>query len=122
MAATLRRMRLVLLVGALLLAQSLPAAAAAEPLFLPRDQEGAWLRADRQVHFAGSLAISASLRVQGSSKEEALVGTFAIGIAKEIYDATLKPKRLGRGASRRDLVADLLGAAAGVLLVAAIDR
>jgi uncharacterized protein YfiM (DUF2279 family) len=115
-------MRFVLLLGALLLAQALPAVATAESLFLPREQEGAWLRADRQVHFAGSLAISASLRVQGSSKEEALVGTFAIGIAKEIYDATLKPKRLGRGASRRDLVADLLGATAGVLLVAAIDR
>jgi uncharacterized protein YfiM (DUF2279 family) len=106
----------------LLLALIFPSAASAESFFLPREQEGAWLRADRQVHFAGSLAISASLRVQGSSKEEALVGTFAIGIAKEIYDATLKPKRLGRGASRRDLVADILGAAAGVLLLSAIDR
>src|SRR6185295_9300310 len=80
-AATLHRMRFVAL--SLLLSMILPAAASAEALFLPREQEGAWLRADRQVHFAGSLAISASLRVQGSSKEEALVGTFAIGIAKE---------------------------------------
>jgi uncharacterized protein YfiM (DUF2279 family) len=100
----------------------LPCGAHAESFFLPREQEGPWLRADRQVHFGGSMAISASLRVQGSSKEGAVAGTFAIGIAKEIYDATLKPKHLGRGASRRDLVADLLGAAAGVLLVAAIDR
>jgi len=91
-------------------------------LLLPRADEGSWLRADRQVHFAGSLAIAASLRVEGRSRAEAVVGTFAIGVAKEIYDAALKPRRLTRGASRKDLAADLLGALAGVLLIAAVDR
>jgi uncharacterized protein YfiM (DUF2279 family) len=45
-----------------------------------------------------------------------------VGVAKEIYDVTLKPRRLGRGASRKDLVADLIGAVAGVVIVAAADR
>jgi uncharacterized protein YfiM (DUF2279 family) len=92
------------------------------PFLLPRDREGSWLASDRQLHFAGSLAISASLRVEGRSRAEAVVGSFAVGVAKEIYDAALKPRRLGRGASRKDLVADLLGALAGVALIAAVDR
>jgi uncharacterized protein YfiM (DUF2279 family) len=53
---------------------------------------------------------------------QSVAGTVVIGVAKEIYDATLKPRRLGRGASRKDLGADLLGALAGVLIVAAVDR
>jgi uncharacterized protein YfiM (DUF2279 family) len=106
----------------LLAALLLPAVAGAEPLFLPCREEGSWLRADRQVHFGGSLAIAASLRVEGRSRAEAVAGTFAVGIAKEIYDAALKPKGLGRGMSRKDLAADLLGAVAGVLLIAAMDR
>jgi uncharacterized protein YfiM (DUF2279 family) len=99
-----------------------PTAARAEPFFLPLDREGAWAAPDRQVHFAGSLAIAASIRVEGRSRAESVAGSFAVGVAKEIYDAALKPRRLGRGASRKDLAADLLGAVAGVLLVAAIDR
>ncbi len=92
------------------------------PFFLQREREGSWLASDRQLHFAGSLAIAASLRVEGRSRAEAVVGSFAVGVAKEIYDAALKPRRLGRGASRKDLVADLLGALAGVALIAAVDR
>lgn len=99
-----------------------PAPAAADPFLLPREREGAWAAPDRQVHFAGSLAIAASLRVEGRSRVESVAGTVVIGVAKEIYDATLKPRRLGRGASRKDLAADLLGALAGVLILAAIDR
>jgi uncharacterized protein YfiM (DUF2279 family) len=95
---------------------------AADPFFLPREREGAWTAPDRQVHFAGSLAIAASLRVEGRSRVESVSGTLLVGVAKEIYDATLKPRRLGRGASRKDLGADLLGALAGVLIVAAADR
>lgn len=96
--------------------------AAAEPFFLPLDREGAWTAPDRQVHFAGSLAIAASIRVEGRTAAEAVAATALVGIAKEVYDATIKPRRLSRGASRKDLAADLLGALAGVLIVAAADR
>jgi uncharacterized protein YfiM (DUF2279 family) len=99
-----------------------PSRAVAERLFLPMEREGAWNAPDRQLHFGGSLAIAASLRVEGRARSEALALTLGIGAAKEIYDATLKPRRLGRGASRKDLVADLAGAAAGILLLAALDR
>lgn len=98
------------------------APAAADPFLIPCSREGAWTAPDRQVHFAASLAIAASLRVEGRSRLESVAGTAVIGVAKEIYDATLKPRRLGRGASRKDLGADLLGALAGVLIVAAVDR
>ena len=47
--------------------------------------------------------------------------TFGVGVAKEIFDAAFKPARQGRGASRKDLVVDLLGAAAGVLFVRVLD-
>jgi uncharacterized protein YfiM (DUF2279 family) len=109
------------LLGAALAAAATPPAVA-DPFLLPREREGAWTAPDRQVHFAASLAIAASLRVEGRSRVQSIAGTAIIGVAKEIYDATLKPRRLGRGASRKDLGADLLGALAGVLIVAAVDR
>jgi len=99
-----------------------PRAAAAEPFLLPLDRDGAWTAPDRQLHFGGSLAIAASLRVEGRRRSDALAMTLGVGIAKEVYDAAFKPRRLGRGASRKDLLADLAGAAAGVLLLAAFDR
>ena len=79
------------------------------------------LAADKELHFAGSLAISASLRVEGRSRRDALATTFAVGLLKETYDVALKPKRLKRGASWKDLAADLAGALAGVALVRAMD-
>lgn len=99
-----------------------PRAAAGEPFLLPSEREGSWTAPDRQLHFAGSLAIASSLRVEGRDRADALALTVGIGVAKEIYDATLKPRRLGRGVSRKDLVADLAGAVAGILLLAAFDR
>ena len=99
-----------------------PRAAGAEPLLLPMVREGAWTAPDRQLHFGGSLAIAASFRVEGRTRSEAFALTAGIGIAKEVYDATFKPRRLGRGASRKDLIADLAGAAAGILLLTALDR
>jgi uncharacterized protein YfiM (DUF2279 family) len=92
------------------------------PFFLPLKREGAWLASDRQLHFGACLAIAASLRVEGRPRAQSAAGAFAVGIAKEIYDAKLKPRRLGRGASRKDLAADLVGALAGVALIAAVDR
>jgi uncharacterized protein YfiM (DUF2279 family) len=92
------------------------------PFFLPLRSEGAWLASDRQLHFGACLAVAASLRVEGRPRAQSAAGALAVGVAKEIYDATLKPRHLGRGASRKDLAADLAGAVAGVLLIAAVDR
>jgi uncharacterized protein YfiM (DUF2279 family) len=113
-----------LALAAVLVATALAAGrpAAADPFLIPCSREGSWTAPDRQIHVAASLAIAASLRVEGRSRLESVAGTAVIGVAKEIYDATLKPRRLGRGASRKDLAADLLGALAGVLIVAAVDR
>jgi len=95
--------------------------AAADPLFLPASRQGPWLAADKELHFAGSLAIAASLRVEGQNEATALLGTLAIGVLKETYDATIKPKASNRGASWKDLAADIAGALAGVLLLNALD-
>ena len=96
--------------------------AAAEPFFLPASAQGGWLAADKEIHFAGSLAISASLRVAGRSDGESFGCAVGIGVLKELYDATLKPRRKGRGAAWKDLAADILGAAAGVAIASALDR
>ena len=97
-------------------------AAPAEPLFLPAASQGGWLAADKELHFAGCLAISASLRVAGRSDGESFGGAIGVGVLKEIYDGTLKPRRKGHGASWKDLAADILGAAAGIAIVGALDR
>lgn len=107
---------------AALLAPAVPRDGFAARIVLPLDQEGSWTASDKQVHFGACLAIAASFRVEGRSRAQSAAGAFTVGVAKEIYDVTLKPRRLGRGASRKDLAADLLGAVAGVLLVAAADR
>ena len=91
-------------------------------LLLPAADQGSWLAADKELHFAGSLAIAASLRVEGRPRETALAMTFGVGLLKEVYDATIKPRRFRRGASWKDLVVDLAGAAAGVAVLSAIDR
>ena len=91
------------------------------PLFLSSADQGPWLAADKELHVAGSLAIAASLRVEGQRRGRAVALSFGVGVAKEIYDAALKPRRMGRGASWKDLVADLAGALAGVALLSAID-
>ncbi len=94
----------------------------ASPLFLSPAAQGPWIAADKELHFAGSLAIAASLRVEGRSRRTALTATLGVGILKEAYDAALKPRRMGRGASWKDLVADLAGAIAGVAIAGALDR
>jgi len=90
-------------------------------LFLSSQDQGPWLAADKELHFAGSLAIAASLRIEGRSRTTSVVATFGIGILKEAYDVALKPKRMGRGASWKDLAADLMGAVAGAALAGALD-
>lgn len=90
-------------------------------LFLSSKDQGPWLASDKELHFAGSLAIAASLRVEGQSRATSVGATFGIGLVKEMYDVALKPKRMGRGASWKDLAADLMGALAGVALAGALD-
>ena len=98
------------------------APAASTPLFLSPAEQGPWLASDKELHFAGSLAIAASLRVEGQSRRTAVGATFGVGLLKEAYDVALKPRRKGRGASWKDLAADLAGAIAGVAIVSALDR
>jgi len=115
-----RRAILVILAAA---AAALPCApASTAPIFLSSAEQGPWLASDKELHFAGSLAIAASLRVEGESRRTAIAGTFGVGLLKEAYDVALKPHRSGRGASWKDLVADLAGALAGVAIVSALDR
>ena len=104
------------------LAPGLSGGAEGASLLLPAADQGSWLAADKELHFAGSLAIAASLRVEGRPRETALAMTFGVGLLKEVYDATIKPRRFRRGASWKDLVVDLAGAAAGVAVLSAIDR
>lgn len=99
-----------------------PPGAHGDPLFLPLEREGSWLGSDKTLHFAASFAIAASWRVEGAPEGTAATATISIGVAKEIYDATFRPVRHGRGASRKDLVVDILGTAAGILFIRAIDR
>ena len=105
-------------------AAAFPAASRAERLFLPRESEGPWLSSDKTLHFSASFAIAVSCRVEGQSEAAAAGVTVGVGVAKELYDATIRPARPGapRGASRKDLLMDLLGTAAGILFIRAIDR
>jgi uncharacterized protein YfiM (DUF2279 family) len=93
-----------------------------DPLFLSAADQGSWIAADKELHFAGSLAIAGSLRVEGQSCKAALAVTFGVALLKEAYDVTIKPRHLRRGASWKDLVADLAGALAGVAELRAIDH
>jgi uncharacterized protein YfiM (DUF2279 family) len=103
---------------AVLLALPCPAQAT---VFLSSADQGSWTAADKELHAAGSLAIAASIRVTGRSEAESFTAAVSVGVLKEIYDATLKPAPHKRGASWKDLAADILGAAAGVLLLRAME-
>jgi VanZ family protein len=105
---------------AALLALAAPRGARADPLFLSGSEQGGWTAPDKQLHFAASFAVAASLSVKGWDEGESVGATVGIGLLKEAYDATLKPSK-PRGASLRDLAADVLGAVLGVLLVSAMD-
>jgi uncharacterized protein YfiM (DUF2279 family) len=116
------RLLLLLLPAVGLGGAALPASAGAERIFLPLDREGPWGGSDKTLHFAGSMALAASLRIEGRDEGSAVGWTIGAGVAKEIFDAAFKRPRESRGASRKDLVVDLVGAAAGVLLIRAVDR
>jgi uncharacterized protein YfiM (DUF2279 family) len=99
-----------------------PAPAGAESISLPPERTDSWWGSDKSLHFAGSLALVASLRVTGRDEGSAVGWTIGAGVAKEMFDAAFKRPRKGRGASWKDLVVDLGGAAAGLLLIRAVDR
>jgi uncharacterized protein YfiM (DUF2279 family) len=107
------------LLGAILVLAA-PREVRADPVFLSGSEQGGWTASDKQLHFAVSFAIAASLSVKGWDEGESVGATIGIGILKEAYDATLKPSK-PRGVSLRDLAADVLGAVAGVMLVSAMD-
>lgn len=107
------------LLGALLVL-AVPRVGRADPLLLAKSDQGGWTAPDKQLHFAASFAIAASLSVTGWDEGESVGATVGIGLLKEAYDATFKPSK-PRGVSVRDLAADVLGAVAGVLLVSAMD-
>jgi uncharacterized protein YfiM (DUF2279 family) len=102
-----------------LAAAAFPAPARATA-FLSSADQGSWTAADKELHFAGSLAIAASVRVTGKSEARSFTAAVSVGVLKEVYDATIKPTTK-KGASWKDLAADILGAAAGVLLIRAME-
>jgi uncharacterized protein YfiM (DUF2279 family) len=77
--------------------------------------EGAWTRSDHLAHLGLSftLGLGASL---ATDEPAAALSAFALGIAKEGLDSRRA------GASRRDLVADALGAALALAVAAALLR
>jgi len=114
--------RVVVLLALASVSIAAPAAALAKPFLLPLEREGSWVASDKSLHFAGSAALALSARAAGRGEEASFGISFGFGIVKEAYDATLKPAGPGRGASRKDIVVDLLGAAAGILLFRVLDR
>jgi len=96
--------------------------AAGEPSLASASVEGKWTAPDKELHFAGSLAIAASLRAAGRTDGESFGCAVGIGVLKELYDATLKPRRKARRFGWKDLAADVLGAAAGIAIAGALDR
>src|SRR5262249_15634611 len=78
-------------------------------------QEGAWLRSDHLQHT--SLSFTIGLGAGLATGEPAVAASaLALGIAKEVFDSRRA------GASKRDLVADLVGTALAVAAVAAFTR
>lgn len=80
--------------------------------WLARAQEGSLLREDRFQHatLSASLVIGASCA--GAKDGQAAGTVLSVGVLKEIFDW-----RRGSGASRLDLLADVLGVGLGLLIV-----
>jgi uncharacterized protein YfiM (DUF2279 family) len=116
---SLRRFAPAALAALCLAVAALPAPARAT-VFLSSVDQGSWTAADKELHFAGSLAIASSIRVTGRSEGESFTAAVSVGVLKEIYDVTIKPSAK-KGASWKDLAADILGAAAGVLMLRAMN-
>lgn len=81
-----------------------------------------WFGKDKADHLILSSALTATQYYalhrefemsSGRSLQAAVVSTMVIGIAKEIYDATARK----RFASKKDLIADVLGIALAVIVI-----
>jgi len=92
--------------------------ASADPFLLPSEKQGSWTASDKELHFASALAISASFRAADRSQAASFGIAVGVGTLKELFDGAVR----GRGASWKDLVVDIAGAAAGFLIVDALDR
>ncbi|MCX6641245.1 MAG: DUF2279 domain-containing protein [bacterium] len=88
-------------------------------------QPDSWIGADKAEHFLVSFWLAggalATLKATRNNEDQSTVScfgvTFGLGIAKEIYDLR-HPKT--HQASWKDLTADLLGTACGILLAKSI--
>lgn len=89
-----------------------PLSPAARGLWLPRAEEGSLFREDRFQHATLSASLVIGATSAGAKDAPAAAGALACGALKEWLD-----HRRGSGASRLDLVADVIGVAAGLLIV-----
>jgi uncharacterized protein YfiM (DUF2279 family) len=96
-------------------AQEADSLAARSGFWLERSAEGAWTRSDHLQHASLSLTIGLGAGM-ATGEPAAAASALALGVAKEIFDSRRA------GASRRDLVADLIGTALAVAAVAALTR
>ena len=78
-------------------------------------QEGAWLRSDHLQHASLSFTIGLGAGM-ATGEPAAAASALAFGLAKEIADSRHD------GASKRDLVSDLVGTLLAVAAVAALTR
>jgi len=84
-------------------------APAAQGLWLPRSEEGSLFREDRYQHATLSASLVLGATSAGVRDGPAAAGVLACGALKEWLDS-----KRGSGASRLDLVADVIGVAAGL--------
>jgi uncharacterized protein YfiM (DUF2279 family) len=89
-----------------------PPAPAARSLWLPTAEEGSIFREDRFQHATLSASLVIGATSAGAHDGPAAAGVLACAALKEWLDY-----RHGTGASRLDLVADVIGVAAGLLIV-----
>jgi len=87
-------------------------APAARSLWLPRAEEGSIFREDRWQHASLSASLVMGASAAGASDGAAAGSVVALGILKEYLDS-----RRGSGASRLDLVTDVVGVGLGLLIV-----
>lgn len=78
--------------------------------WIPAAEDGPLWRPDRLQHFSLSATLVLGASAAGARDSESAAAALSLGMVKEWIDA-----RHGRGASRGDLLADVLGTAAGLL-------
>ena len=73
-----------------------------------------WFGQDKVLHMTGSVGLVLGLNeIGGINTQSALIGTFTIGMLKEVYD-----KRYGSGCfSFKDIIANSIGIVIGFLFI-----